>query len=481
MLRGALLGRIPRRGAALLERLRDEHGFTLMELVIATIILLIAGPPIAAVLLTGSQLGSNSLLRSSSDELAAAKIELVRAMPYDNIGFPGGNPPGTIASTNTLFYGPTTINGKSVSIAYQISYVDDHGAKTQTYSDYKRVVVTITNTKTNAVISTKTANIAALTGAADGGSEYVTIRRTVVDMATGNPALANATVSLTNGPSANRSDTTNSSGGVIFPALAVNPNTSSFYDVNAALTGYSTYPADLPYAGTGSPAVSLEQVNHLTGNDDLQTIHLYKNGAAVTVKVFKSDGVTTFPSSSTVYMGSTSGLAGNTGTTSGGSATISQLQLGNHNISPVVSTISIYPGNYAFAAQSGTAASMTYSVPQLSVAAPNNYPTDLTKTVNLNMYANPVTTNTTVTVTVKRGASNLQDAHVEISSSATGVANAPSVYLWGDTNSSGQVVFIVPRGSGFTIKATDARASTVSLTGQSYAAATATATLTVTP
>ena len=182
----------------------------------------------------------------------------------------------------------------------------------------------------------------------------------------------------------------------------------------------------------------------------------------------------------------TTGLAGNTATATVGSptsASISQLQLGNSYVSPTVSTISIFPGNYAFSGQYGTAASMTYANPQLSVAVPNNYPIDLTKTVKLIMYANPVTSNTTLTVTVKRGGSNVQNAHVEVSSSATGVANAPSVYLWGNTSSSGTAAFIIPKGADFTIKATDARGSTASITNQSFAAAgsTSTATVTITP
>jgi len=463
-------------------RLGSEDGFTILEILMASVLLLIAGVPITAVLVTGMQLGSKSLQRSSADELAAAKIELVRGMPYDNLGFPGGNPPGTISSSSSLFYGPSTLNGQPITISYQISYIDDHGAKTQTYADYKRVVVTIMRTSDGKVLSSKTTNVAALTGAAGGGSEYVTIRRLVVDMATGNPPLASVPVSLASGPSAPRSDKTNSAGSVIFPELAVNTSTSNFYDVTAALTGYSTYPLDLPFSGTGSPAVSLEHVNHLTGNDDLQTIHLYKNGAAVTVNVYKSDGVTPFPATSTVYMGA--GLAGNTATATVGSPTqavINQLQLGNRYLSPIVSNIQIFPGNYAFSAQSGTTGSMTYAVPQTTVAVPNNYPTDLSKTVNLVMYANPVTSNTTLTVTVKRGSSNIQDAHVEVSSTATGVANAPAVYVWGDTNSSGQVSLIIPRGGGFTIKATDARGSTASLTNQSYSTSTASATLTITP
>jgi hypothetical protein len=465
MLRSAALRRFRFR-----DRTRAEDGFTIIELLMA---------PITAVLLTSSELGSKSLLRSSADELAAAKIELVRGMPYDNVGMPGGNPPGTISSSNQLFYGPTTLNGQTVAISYQISYIDDHGAKTQTYADYKRVVVTITGNGN--VLATKTTNVAALTGAADGGSEYVTIRRLVVDMAAGNPPLANVPVSIANGPSAPRSGTTSSSGSVIFPQLTVNPNTSNFYDITASPPGYSTYPGDLPYPGTGSPAISAEHVNHLTGTDDLQTVHLYANGIAAKVNVYKSDGVTPFPASTTVFMGA--GLAGNTGTAAVGSptsTTITQLQLGNSYLSPPVSTIQIFPGSYTFSGQSGTAASMSYAVPQ-TVAVPNNYPVDLSKTVNLSMYANPITSNTTVTVTVKRNGTTVQDAHVELSSILTGFQYASNVYVWGDTDSSGKVSLIVPRGSGFTIRATDARGSTVSVGPQAFTTSTASATLTLTP
>ncbi len=466
----------PGRGLTWTERLGGEDGFGLVELMVASILLLIVGTPIVALLVSSSQLGSRALVQSSADALATAKIELVRALPYDSVGFPGGNPPGTIDSSNQLFYGPSTLNGQDISIAYAITYVDDHGAKTQTYADYKRVVVTVTNTQDGTVLATKTTDVSGLTG----GSNYLDIRRDVIDMATGSPPLANATVSLASGPSAPRTDTTNTDGSVVFPQLTPNPSTSNFYDVTASLAGYNTYPADLPYSGTGNPAISLEHVNHLTAVDDLQSIRMYESGVAATVNVYEPDGVTPFPASSTVYMGA--GLAGNTATAPAGSpATVNQLQLGNHYLTPAVSTIPIYPGNYTFAAQSGTAGSMTYSVPQTSVAVPNNYPTDLAKTVNLLMYANPVTSNTTLTVTVKRGGSNVQDAHVEVSSTSTGAANAPSVYVWGDTNYWGQVSLIVPQGRGYTVQATDARGSTASLTNQTFSSSTSSSTVTITP
>ena len=471
-------------GAELLRRARGERGFTLIELAIASILLLTIGPPVVAVIVASSQMGHQDLVQSSADSLAASKIELIRAMPYDNIGFTNGNPSGTITTSNSLLYSPTTLNGQAISISYSISYIDDHGAATRTYADYKRVTVTITRTSDSTVLSTKTADISNLTGLADGGSDYLDIRRTVVDMASGNPGLSGATVTFANGPSASRSATTDSNGYVVFPLLTPNTSSTNYYDVTASLNGYSTYPADLPYAGTGTPATSLEQINHQTGADDSQTIHLYKSGAVTTVNVYKSDGVTKFPSSTTVYMGVSGGLAGNTATATVGSsatsATISSLLLGNSYVSPTVSSINIYPGNYTFSGESGTLSSMTYAVPQTGVGVPNNYPTDLTKTVNLLMYANPVTSNCTLTVTVTRSGSNVSNAHVEVSSTATGVTNAPSVYLWGNT-SSGTATFIIPRGVKYTVTATDARGSTASLTNQTYSSSTGSASLAITP
>jgi hypothetical protein len=468
----------------LLDRVRSECGFTLIELAIASILLLTIGPPVVAVLVSSSQMGHQDLVQSSADALAASKIEVIRAMPYDYIGFTNGNPPGKITTSNPLLYSPSTLNGQAISISYQISYIDDHGAATRTYADYKRVVVTITRTSDGDVLATKTTDVSNLTGLADGGSDYLDIRRTVVDMSSGTPGISGATVSLANGPSAPLSGTTDSTGYIVFPLLEPNTSSSNYYDISAAYSGYSTYPADLPYAGTGTPATSSEQINHQTGADDNGTIRMFKNGAVATVNVFKSDGVTKFPSTTTVYMGASGGLAGTTGTATVGAssttATISSLLLGNSYVSPSVSTTSIFPGNYTFSAESGSLSSMTYSTPQFSVGVPNNYPTDLTKTVNLVMYASPVTSNCTLTVTVKRGSSSVSNAHVEVSSTATGVANAPSVYLWGNT-SSGTATFIIPRGVKYTVAATDARGSTGNITNQTYSSSTGSATVTISP
>jgi prepilin-type N-terminal cleavage/methylation domain-containing protein len=475
----------------MLALLRSENGFTLIELIFASIILLIVSAPITAIVLTSSELARTSLQRTSVDKVAGAKIELIEAMPYDNIGLSGGNPSGTITSTSpSLLYTPTKINGTPITISYTFSYINDHGAKTVTYGDYKQVVVTIKNTTTGAVLSTKTADIASLAGAADGGADYVDIRRNVVDMAAGSPALSGVTMNLTGGPSAPRSDTSNSSGSVIFPELTANTSSTNFYDIATSLTGYSTYPGDLPYPGTGSPAISLEQVNHQTGADDLQTIHMYKNGISATVNIYKSNGTTVWPSASTVYMNAnsgsnvTDGIAGTTASVAANSfANINTLSLDNSYISPAVTTINVFPANYEISAESGTASSMTYATPQ-TVAVPSNYPTTLTQTVNLVMGASPCTSNTTLTVTVKRGSSTVQGAHVEVYSTATGQTNAPSVWLWGDTNSSGQVSLIIPTntsGKSYTIKATDARGSTYTATSQSFTSSTGSATLTITP
>ena len=45
----------------------------------------------------------------------------------------------------------------------------------------------------------------------------------------------------------------------------------------------------------------------------------------------------------------------------------------------------------------------------------------------------------------------------------------------------GKASLVVPQGTGFTIRATDARGSTASLTAQTFSSSTASATLTITP
>jgi hypothetical protein len=88
-------------------------------------------------------------------------------------------------------------------------------------------------------------------------------------------------------------------------------------------------------------------------------------------------------------------------------------------------------------------AGLDYAAP-VTQSVPNAYPTDLTSTFTTNM-SPPVP----VTVTVKNTSGTPQS-----SATVTMTGGPLSVNLSGTTNGSGQYVFNVPVGSGYTINAT---------------------------
>ena len=196
---------------------------------------------------------------------------------------------------------------------------------------------------------------------------------------------------------------TSSTGSVIFPQLIVNPNTSNFYDVTASLARLQHLPGRSPVRRNREPShqpragESSDRQRRPSDHSSLCKRHRHEGQR---LQVGRRDAVSGV--GDRLHGRRPRREHGTAAVGSPTSATINQLQLGNGYLSPAVSTIQIFPGNYTFSAQSGTAASMTYAAPQTNVAVPNNYPTDLSKTVNLLMYASPVTANSTVTVTVKR-------------------------------------------------------------------------------
>jgi hypothetical protein len=74
--------------------------------------------------------------------LAQEKIEVVRNMPYENIGTVGGIPPGVLPQTETV-----TINNLAFEIKTTIVYIDDpfDGLSPDDLlpTDYKRVSIEI--------------------------------------------------------------------------------------------------------------------------------------------------------------------------------------------------------------------------------------------------------------------------------------------------------------------------------------------------
>jgi len=416
-------------------------------MLVTSIILMAIVGPISAVLVSAGSSSARTRIATAADQLASSKIELVRGMDYDSIGVGTGNPPGNLPATQSV-----TVGGIAATISYKVSYVDDHGAKTQTYADYKLVTVTITQNSNNAVLAQKTTYVASETGAADGGADYVVIKRQFVDMNAAKTPLSGVAVSLTKGPSAPRNDVTDSGGNVIFPALTVNTS-SNWYDTQGTLAGYATYPIDLP-------PWSVAHGQYLFGTTDgFRQIRMYKTGITVPVTLNGYSNGGTW----TVYMGGP--VCGNTLTPTGsgsiGSGTFSSCNLNNTYLP--LTNVPIPPISFTFSAtRSNGSSGMTYSAPVTTTVLPASYPNaPLTVPVTLSMYQNPVPSSSTVSmpVSVTKSGTAVSGACVEVTNTATGNANAPSIYLYAASNASGQATFTLPKptsgSTSYTVTATD--------------------------
>ena len=218
---GRIVAAFGRATTGIARRVRQEAGFTLIEVLLAGVMLAILSVPISGLLSTTAAIARLDRQRTSADQLAQKQIETIRALPYFSVGLVGGNPQGTIVSPATA----TLPSIGSVTTTTTVTFVADALPSNPypTKADYRKVVVTVTNTATGKVLSTKTTYIAPASAPPNAGSTWIQIQRTVID-AVNNLALPGASVKLTGGPDTspvtNRTDTSDAAGNVLFPALS---------------------------------------------------------------------------------------------------------------------------------------------------------------------------------------------------------------------------------------------------------------------
>jgi prepilin-type N-terminal cleavage/methylation domain-containing protein len=134
---------------------KTQLGFTLIEVVV--------GIGIFAIILAGVFGSFNVLTRTTRaareatilSSLSAQYLEVVRNMPYTNIGTENGNPNGVLAdSTNPI---TQTIEGSVYKMYYEVTYMDDPADGTillgtdSAPDDYKQVKLSIKNQTTSKV------------------------------------------------------------------------------------------------------------------------------------------------------------------------------------------------------------------------------------------------------------------------------------------------------------------------------------------
>jgi Tfp pilus assembly protein PilV len=424
-------------------RLRADAGFTVIELLIASIALAVISAPITAVLVVSQKQATTSRERTAADQLADTQLDSIRTIPYTQVGLTNGNPPGTLAPTTTA----ALPNGETVTIGTKVSFVSDAIPTAYvTNADYKQIVLTVARASDGAVLAQKTTYMSSTSAPPLSGTGWAQIKRTVADLVTAAPVVG-ANVNLTGGPNnENRNDTADGSGTVLFPAL---PSSTASPPPNYVLTpsvsGYSVFPDDLA-------PMTPEQVGAAPGLNSVATIRVYRP-ATLTVNVLGPTGAP-FSGGATISLDSSRcGLSTLAVPAGQSSVTITSCTYATGKTAPLVPNS---PGQqpsfdkYGVTAWSTSGGLWGASTP---ASVPASYPATMTQTMNVSLSSTSYSTKA-LKVTVTRSGVADANARVEV----TGGPIPGGVYLFSTTDSTGAATFTVPvtsSSSPFTITANE--------------------------
>lgn len=214
-----------------------QAGYSYIEVIIAAATLLILAHAFFTLITAAYQLLAISRIQVSARALATEQIELIRNLPYAEVGTQGGIPAGSIPQVQTQ-----QLNGQDFTVTTSIIYIDDpfdNTAPTDTLpSDYKRARVTVT---WNGTFPTQEI-ITLLTDVAPKGVESTagggTLQIQVFDSA-GHPVpQADVTINApTTSPPVNLTLFTDNYGTLTLPGA---PTCTSCYNITVTKTDYST-------------------------------------------------------------------------------------------------------------------------------------------------------------------------------------------------------------------------------------------------
>lgn len=388
---------------------RGQYGFGLIEIVVGMTLFAVMALSFAAT--TGAALKTYqaSRARTIADEIATEMVEEARRVAYDDLGTVSGNPPGVLAATQTVARA-----GFDFTVNTRVTYVDDQiPGGFPTGANYKRLRVTITYPgATNPV-----ANLETLVAPSTQPSLSKAVAKvTVVDYALNVPVLG-ATVNLTLGPSAPRSDSTDAAGLVVFAALDPNPLTgpTSHYELRTTASGYATLREDTPPASAARVQLSPSQL--------FTTVLRVFQPCTIRVNLVDGSG-NPYAGSATVEVSSSRGRESYTVT--GGSKDITSVA-GEPVVPSVEYTVGAWTSSGEFSA----------AVAQI---VPASYPTDLVGIFGLALA--PATTADLV-VTVRDAVTNNP-----ISGAVVQAQDGPlGVILSATANSGGVATLSVPAGA----------------------------------
>jgi type II secretory pathway pseudopilin PulG len=409
-------------------RIADERGIGLVEMVVACAIIVILSSAVAGVLTSSIAATAIASDRTKAEECASDQVEQIRRRPYDSVGTVGGNPSGTVpptAACGSGFHATATVS---------ISYKNDPTPTSYaTGANYKKVTVTVQRDRDGKVLTTVVTFVAPSSRAPYGGINNAIINATVVDLGT-NLAYEGAIVHLSNGPSTNRTDTTDVTGAVSFAALTPNPTSGpqSYYDLTVdGGSGYQTLAADLP-PGSATPPSTASHIQLSPSQTSTTSIRIFKP-ATIVVQLRDAGGA---PYTGGATMEIDSSFTGSTSTDAVAAGTSSR------SITSLAGQPVIPGATYTIR---GYTTDGLCATPSPSPVPSSGYPAILSQTFTLTF--TPCPTGTLV-VNVKQFGLNAAGAAVSVTGGPNGISTS------GTADANGNVSFTLPEGAGYTVTAT---------------------------
>ena len=424
--------------------LQREDGFGLIETMMALTMFAVISAPLIGVLLASTAAQKISHERTLASQTAQTAIESIRALPYDSIGIADGNPAGTLPPTQTA---AALGIGLDATVKTRVSFMDDAPATSyRTRADYKKVTVTVVRNADSKQLAQDVTYVAPPGANATAGQSQGIVIAQVIDYALNTP-LADATVTLSGGPTPMRTDLTDASGTSVFPALLPTTVSLDHYDLTSSATTYVTLRDDLPPSTAARTAI-------VAGQTFQTVLRMYKP-ATITIVAKNPDG-SVYGGTATATVGSTRGTQSFTFT--GGQLTV-----------PSIAGEQVVP-NIQYTARI-LASDGTYSTPTTALV-PTNYPTDLTKTFPLTLGGTAAAMQSLTVKVINAAGAVRANATVNVSGGP-----GSNVLLTGTTDAAGNAVFSVPTNSspGYTTTATSG-----TLTGTAAGPVTGTTSRTVT-
>ena len=231
------------------DKKRADTGFSLVETLVGTALMLIVFASIFGVFNMGIKLMGKSKAKAGATALAQERMEMVRNLPYDKVGTVGGMVQGDIPQTETI-----TLNGIEYTRKNFVNYVDDpkdgSGLASEGGNDENNITSDYKVFKTKLSWPGAGEPVVMVTNIVPKGIETDlgggTLKINVFDASI--LPVVSANVHIENSSLAQPVSTdveTNEDGKVVFQSAA----TSSGYEITVTKAGYSsdqTYSAEAP-------------------------------------------------------------------------------------------------------------------------------------------------------------------------------------------------------------------------------------------